>query len=237
MEAERCRLEQVNQGIQQERQRIAALAVTQGQVDSQAQARATQPTIELPPTPAAGDQPVARILEPSIVHEAQQLPSQQPRRFHTPQGHYQSPVDNMYAAANILTQMVPTGDDPINTEARRAIQMLSTAALQQANRAEAEGQQPPVLAERSVQSRPPEDVSRVAQRQQEQAAEAQAIMPTMQTWLVEVNNPTGTSTALSSRLKGPACFTEKIRSEPSLKISKDHARWQTITSAWILPPG
>ena len=34
MEAERCRLEQVNQGIQQERQRIAALAATQRQVDS-----------------------------------------------------------------------------------------------------------------------------------------------------------------------------------------------------------
>ena len=113
MEAERYRLEQVNQGIQQERQRIAALAATQRQVDSQTQACASQPTIELPPTPATGDQPVARILEPSIDHEAQQLPSQRPRRFHTPQGHYQSPVDNMYAAANILTQMVPTSDDPI----------------------------------------------------------------------------------------------------------------------------
>ena len=54
MEEERYMLEQVNQGIQQERQRIAALAATQGQVNSQAQARATQPTVEFPPTPAAG---------------------------------------------------------------------------------------------------------------------------------------------------------------------------------------
>ena len=126
----------------------------------------------------------------------------------------------MYVAANILTQMVPTGDDPANAEARRAIQMLSTTVLQQANRAETEAQPPLVpanhriAAERSVQSRPPENVSGVAQRQQEQVAEAQANMPAMQTQPAEVNNPMGTSTALSSRLKGPACFTKRIRSEP-----------------------
>ena len=124
----------------------------------------------------------------------------------------------MYVAANILTQMVPTGDDPVNVEARRAIQMLSTAVLQQANRAEAEAQLPLVpsnhriTAKRSVQSRPPEDVSGVAQRQQERVAEAQANAPLMQKR--PADNPAGAPTALSSRLKGPACFTEKIRSEP-----------------------
>jgi len=215
MEEERRRLDRINQGIQQERQRVAALAVTQQQVDPQTQLRATQPTVEIPLTPAAGTG-IQTIAEGRVP--TNQETQQQPRRFHTPQGHYQNPVDNMYAAANILTQMVPTGDDPVNAEARRAIQMLSTAVLQQANRAEAEAQLPLVpanhriAAERSVQSRPPENISGVAQRQQEQVADAQANMPVVQTR--PADNPGGAPTALSSRLKGPACFTERIRSEP-----------------------
>jgi len=54
MEEERRRLDQINQGIQQERQRVAALAATQRQVDPQTQLCATQPTVEIPITPAAG---------------------------------------------------------------------------------------------------------------------------------------------------------------------------------------
>ena len=65
------------------------------------------------------------LTQPTFV---QQSP-QQPQRFHTPQGHYVSPVENLFAATNILARLAPAGNTPMDREARRASEMLSTAVI------------------------------------------------------------------------------------------------------------
>ena len=57
------------------------------------------------------------------------LPPRTPR-FHTPAGHYSNPADNVYAATLALDR-IPLGDTPAEIEARRAIDMLRTAVVQQ----------------------------------------------------------------------------------------------------------
>ena len=47
-------------------------------------------------------------------------------RFHTPNGHYSNPADNVYAATLALCRM-PIDQSPEGEEARRAIEMLKTA--------------------------------------------------------------------------------------------------------------
>lgn len=82
MEEERDRLARENQRIQKERQRIAANAA-QGaaqvaEVNSQARARATNPTVEFPPTPgAAGPLTAGFATQGPPVNEEVRLPSSQ----------------------------------------------------------------------------------------------------------------------------------------------------------------
>ena len=55
----------------------------------------------------------------------------QPNRFHTLEGHYSNPMDNVHAATMRLENiMVPEG--PAGQETREAIEMLKTALTQQA---------------------------------------------------------------------------------------------------------
>ena len=57
------------------------------------------------------------------------LPPRTPR-FHTPTGHFSNPADNVYAATLALDR-IPLGDSPAEIEARRAIDMLRIAVVQQ----------------------------------------------------------------------------------------------------------
>ena len=75
------------------------------------------------------------LPQPTFV---QQSP-QQPQRFHTPQGHYVSPVENIFAATNILARLAPAENTQMDREARRAVEMLSTAVVHQANMSEHAG--------------------------------------------------------------------------------------------------
>ena len=62
---------------------------------------------------------------------AEQLPPPPPR-FSTTPGHYNNPVDNVFAAAHALEQ-IPFDNSPASIEARRAIDLLRTAVVQQNN--------------------------------------------------------------------------------------------------------
>ena len=61
----------------------------------------------------------------------EQLPPPPPR-FNTPPGHYNNPVDNVFAAAHTL-QQIPFDNSPAGIEARRAVDLLRTAVVQQNN--------------------------------------------------------------------------------------------------------
>ena len=55
-----------------------------------------------------------------------------PSRFHTPPGHFNNPMDNVYAATLALDR-IPLGNSPREVETQRAVEMLRTAVVQQAN--------------------------------------------------------------------------------------------------------
>ena len=110
------------------------------------------------------------LPQPTFV---QQSP-QQPQRFHTPQGHYVSPVENLFAATNILARLAPAGNTPMDREARRAIEMLSTAVIQQANMSEHAGRlhstpyNSRATAERSIHAESPHVATSSSARRQRQ---------------------------------------------------------------------
>lgn len=105
--------------------------------------------------------------------------------------------------------------------------MLSTAIVQQDNMtgrgrpAQSASNNNRAAAERSVHSRPPKNNSSIVQQQSQAGAPTSAQVATAQATVIEGQaQPAGitqlakTSTAMSSRLKGPVCFGERIRSEP-----------------------
>ena len=52
-----------------------------------------------------------------------------PSRFHTPLGHFNNPMDNVYATTLALDR-IPLGNSPREVETRRAVEMLRTAVVQ-----------------------------------------------------------------------------------------------------------
>ena len=52
-----------------------------------------------------------------------------PFRFHTPPGHFNNPMDNVYATTLAL-DLIPLGNSPREVETRRAVEMLRTAVVQ-----------------------------------------------------------------------------------------------------------
>ena len=56
-------------------------------------------------------------------------PPPPPSRFHTPPGHFNNPMDNVYAATLALDR-IPLGNSPREIETRWAVEMLRTAVVQ-----------------------------------------------------------------------------------------------------------
>ena len=88
-----------------------------------------------------------------------------PPRFDPPSGHYNKPVDNIFAATNAL-ERIPFDNSPAGLEARRAVDLLRTDVVQQNNnprgsqafnsepaRTRTRTRQPEPVATRSVQRR------------------------------------------------------------------------------------
>ena len=53
-------------------------------------------------------------------------------RFQTPPGHFNNPMDNV-SAATLALDRIPLGNSPREVETRRAVEMLRTTVVQQAN--------------------------------------------------------------------------------------------------------
>jgi len=110
----------------------------------------------------------------------------------------------------------------MDREARRAIEMLSTAVVQQANMSEHGGRlhatpyNSRVTAERSIRAESPQVATSSSARRQRENQQVVQVQPAKDVQMHAMVNPAGrpAPSNLSSRLKGPVCFSERIRSEP-----------------------
>ena len=83
-----------------------------------------------PPVQPVRYQPV---LQQTVNPVQNPVYPQQPERFHTHVGHFNNPVDNIWAATNNLAQIPIDARNPLGVEAMKAIEILQTAVVQQLN--------------------------------------------------------------------------------------------------------
>jgi len=131
---------------------------------------------------------------------------------------HDNPESNVHAAIEILSRMTPAGDTRADKEARYAIGLLQTAALQQANMYGATPDEPQQEVSWSGGKHSVEEVVsqlaglQILSKKEEEADDESQKLGATQPTQSETDSDEDTAPISSySLLKGPACFGEEIR--------------------------